>query len=210
MSLRLFALDASSQGKSGRSNINLLTVSTDHRIIVDTSVNRSSRSGSSKNNSVSHEINEAMNIDSVINGVRKKRKISARAIRIASTSEDEGNSAQLEQCSKRRVDPISPIPTAARTPSSSVTCLSTAPIISLQLPLIGILPHLSLMYLILYLFLEKLYLEVMENSLDFYLEEDLTVDEDVAPSAENNDVAPLAHVDNISQSADREQGDNAS
>lgn len=65
---------------------NLLTAPTNVRIVVDAHIDCSSGNNSNETNSTYLEINEAMNIDSLIRDARKKRKTIARAVNVASTT----------------------------------------------------------------------------------------------------------------------------
>ncbi|KAH1031707.1 hypothetical protein J1N35_043881 [Gossypium stocksii] len=75
--------------------INLLTAPTNVRIVTNVGIDRSFENNSAKTDSISHEINEAIDIDYLIRGARK---IVAGAINVTSTSEEEKmNSGHLEQ-----------------------------------------------------------------------------------------------------------------
>lgn len=98
----------------------MLTTPTDHKIVVDAGIDHGFGNDSSEIDSVSHDINKAMDIVSVISGASKT---SSRVMRIASTSEEEGNSVQIERRSKRRADAIDPIATVVGTSSSLAVSL---------------------------------------------------------------------------------------
>ncbi|KAK5818882.1 hypothetical protein PVK06_023832 [Gossypium arboreum] len=59
---------------------NLLTAPTNVRIVIDAHIDCSSGNNSNETNNTYLEINEAMNIDSLIRDARKKRKTTARAV----------------------------------------------------------------------------------------------------------------------------------
>ncbi|KAH1046722.1 hypothetical protein J1N35_037506 [Gossypium stocksii] len=85
---------------------NLLTSPTNHRVIASVGIDQASEDTLSEIDSISPELNEVMDIDFLVSGARKKCKTTTGAVRISFTSEEEGNSAQLEHHSKRRVDPV--------------------------------------------------------------------------------------------------------
>ncbi|PPS05058.1 hypothetical protein GOBAR_AA15606 [Gossypium barbadense] len=77
-------------------------------VVVDAEIDHNSGDSLSKTDNISHKINEAMDIDSLISGSCKKCKTTVGAVRIISMSEEEGSSAQLECRSKRREDTVGP------------------------------------------------------------------------------------------------------
>ncbi|KAK5785124.1 hypothetical protein PVK06_039674 [Gossypium arboreum] len=86
-----FALVEYLQGEAGRQNVNMLTTSTDHRVVTDAGINHSSGDSLSKTDSISREINKAMKIDFLISGACKRRKTIDGAMCINFVSEEEGN-----------------------------------------------------------------------------------------------------------------------
>ncbi|PPS15778.1 hypothetical protein GOBAR_AA04794 [Gossypium barbadense] len=97
MKLHSFTLVEFLQKEGGRENINLLTAPTNHRVVVDTGINHNSGENLSETDSISCELNEAMDIGSLISGTSKKRKTIVEVVRISCASEEEGSSAQLER-----------------------------------------------------------------------------------------------------------------
>ncbi|MBA0614407.1 hypothetical protein Godav_014707 [Gossypium davidsonii] len=75
-------------------------------IIAGGRIYQGSKDTSSGTDSLSRELNEAMDIDSLVSGARKKRKTTAGAVRINSASKDERNSAQQERRSKKGANPV--------------------------------------------------------------------------------------------------------
>ncbi|PPD96619.1 hypothetical protein GOBAR_DD06357 [Gossypium barbadense] len=69
------------------SNIKFLNAPTDHRVITGVGIDQGSKDTSSGTNSLSRELDEAMDIDSLVDGACKKRKTTTRAVHIGSASE---------------------------------------------------------------------------------------------------------------------------
>ncbi|PPS02679.1 hypothetical protein GOBAR_AA17988 [Gossypium barbadense] len=152
-------------GESGRLDVNLSTASIDYRVVANARIHPSSKDSSSESDNIFYEINEAMDIAYFISGARKKRKTTAEAVHINSTSEKEGNNEQLEQHEKRRADPIGSVTVvveASNSPSSPVTSLPHVPLASSSIAIDEDTPHLPLTSLLLCLLSEKLQLEVMK------------------------------------------------
>ncbi|KAK5838867.1 hypothetical protein PVK06_007613 [Gossypium arboreum] len=71
--------------------------------------NQGCEDNSSNINSISCELNDAMDIDALIDSGHKRRKTSARATRINPSNELEGSGALLEHRQKRRADRRRPV-----------------------------------------------------------------------------------------------------
>lgn len=71
--------------------ISFLTAPTNVRIVANAGIDYSSENNLSETDSISHEISEAMDIDYLIRGTRKKRKTTTMAENVASTSEEKRN-----------------------------------------------------------------------------------------------------------------------
>ncbi|KAH1122724.1 hypothetical protein J1N35_005884 [Gossypium stocksii] len=93
--------------ESGKKNVNLLIDPTNLETVADVSIHRCSEKNLSEIDRISHEINEAMDIDSLIRKTRKRRMMTIGATNVVCTSEEERNSGCLEQCRKIRMDPAS-------------------------------------------------------------------------------------------------------
>lgn len=72
----------------------MLTAPIDHKVIADVRIDQGSDDTSSGTDSIFRELNEVMDIDSLVNRVHKKRKTTVGVVHIGSASEEEGNSAQ--------------------------------------------------------------------------------------------------------------------
>ncbi|KAK5812608.1 hypothetical protein PVK06_028044 [Gossypium arboreum] len=88
------------------SDINLLIAPTDHKVIVGARIDQGSKYTSSGTDSLSLELDEVMDIDSLVGNTCKKHKTTSGAMRISYASKEERNIAQLERRSKKRTDPV--------------------------------------------------------------------------------------------------------
>ncbi|KAH1064218.1 hypothetical protein J1N35_029205 [Gossypium stocksii] len=111
----------------------------DSRVVIQAvgarpeSIDRGSKNNSIKTDSISREINEAMDIQSSINGMRKKCKTTAEVANVVVTSKEEGNSGGLEQRCKRRLDLPRPIITTMASLASPSTSSPLVPLVSLPI-----------------------------------------------------------------------------
>lgn len=155
MKLHSFTLVEFLQKEGGRENINLLIAPTNHRVVVDTGINHNSGDNSSETDSISRELNEAMDIGSLISGASKKRKTIVEVVRISCASEEEGSSAQLERRSKRRADSVDPIAIWLKLQLLLWLAHRLSSSLALRLPLIRILLPLPHVFFYFYLLLKK-------------------------------------------------------
>lgn len=95
----------------------MLATSTDHTVIASKGIKQGSNDTSNGTDSISHELNEAMDIDSLVTGARKKHKTNVGAVRISFTNEEDRNNIQLECQNKRKSDHVGVITTVVGTPS---------------------------------------------------------------------------------------------
>ncbi|KAH1033827.1 hypothetical protein J1N35_046001 [Gossypium stocksii] len=96
--------------------VNLLTASTNHRVVGDTGINHKSRDSWSETDGISRKINEAMDIDSLISGSNKKCKTTVGVVCI--------NFANEEQHSKGK-----PIAIDENTPSHVPRAYHSVPVV---------------------------------------------------------------------------------
>ncbi|KAH1098065.1 hypothetical protein J1N35_014986 [Gossypium stocksii] len=129
MKLRSFAFVEFTQGGVVGLDINLLTASTDNRVVIGARIGQGSKDSSSGVDSLSRKLDKIMDIDSLVGNVRKKRKTTVGAVHIGFVSEEERNSAQLEHRSKKKADSIgSPIVVADDTSPLATRVSSLVPI----------------------------------------------------------------------------------
>ncbi|KAK5811635.1 hypothetical protein PVK06_026987 [Gossypium arboreum] len=77
--------------------------------LLESWINHSPKDSSSETNSISHKINKAMDIDSLISGSHKKCKTTAGVVHINSASEEDKSNTQLERRSIGRIGHAGPI-----------------------------------------------------------------------------------------------------
>ncbi|KAH1063978.1 hypothetical protein J1N35_028965 [Gossypium stocksii] len=85
------------------------------RVVGGAGDNQGSEGLSSDSDSISHELNKAMDIDALISNSRKRHRTLVGATRVNPSSEGEKSGSQLEHCQKKRANYGSPV-VAASTP----------------------------------------------------------------------------------------------
>ncbi|PPD99689.1 hypothetical protein GOBAR_DD03278 [Gossypium barbadense] len=134
MTLRPFTLLKFEQEERARGGTDLLIASFGPRVVDDTWGNRGCEDNSSETNNISHELNEAVDIDVVIGSGCNKHKTSTGVICINSFSNEEESGAQLEHHRTRRVNHGGPVVAVTPIYSSPAASLPTIPRRAHRLP----------------------------------------------------------------------------